>query len=559
MMPIPPGMDPHRSDPSTPSTPTSLHLAPAATRQKQGGGSNGFGETQGRHEDRAHRVRSHRPFALALTGAFVGVSGLALFHHEMWRDEWQSWMLARDSTSIAQIIDSMLDEGHPPGWNLLLYFLSRFTRDAMAMQLLHLGIATASVYLLARYAPLSRVQKGLLAFSYFLAYEYAVIARPYALGVLALFVFCVLYSRAGTDRRLLLASLLLLASSSLYGVLLALSAAGMWVVDRTLSLPAAQRRVRIRAVLALSGVGLALVIAALLWLADGHAAQTSLGLSRRHLAETLSAISRAYLPFPEMTEPLFWGSHFIGSSSRSDLLQGAVLSAALGTGALLLFLRKPPVLAFYVLGTGALLAFRHFIFSGWLRHDGHLFVLFIACLWLSKVPMATLNLPFVSDRFRWRASRLGTVFVMSILAVQVGAAAVLLNADIRRPFSAAPQAAAFIRANDLDTMAIAAAPAPRGSSIAGLLDRPIHYFALGSVGTFIRWRSYVAAIDYDISMSLFNPLFEESTSDLLVILSERFDDWENVDVQELAHFPAGLEGKEEYFLYRVRKSVQPAE
>jgi hypothetical protein len=499
-----------------------------------------------------------RYFALALTVAFAGVSGLALFHHELWRDEWQSWMLARDSTSIVQIVESVLDEGHPPGWNLLLYLLSQFTRDARAMQLLHLGIATASAYLLARYAPLGWVQKGLLAFSYFLAYEYAVISRPYALGVFGLFLFCVLYGRPGTDRRSLVPALLLLASSSLYGVLLALSAAGMWVVDRTLSLPAAHRPLRIRAVLGLAGAGLAVAIVSVLRLADSHNARTSLGLSRWHLAETLSSISRAYLPYPDTTDPLRWGSHFIGSSSRGDLLESAVVSAALGAGALLLFVRKPPVLTFYVLGTGALLGFRHFVFPGWLRHDGHLFVLFVACFWLSKVPMATLSLPFASDRFRSLASWLGSSFVTGILAVQVGAAAVLLEADVRSPFSAAPQAAAFIRAHGLDTIAIAAAPAPRGSSIAGLLDRPIYYPAIGSTGTFVRWRSYNATIDYDISMSLFNPLLAESTSDLLVILSERFRDWgERVEVEELAHFPPGLEGKEGYFLYRIRRTPPP--
>jgi hypothetical protein len=518
----------------------------------------GSGDARRRCDKPSHRVRDRR-FALALTVAFACVSGLALFHHELWRDEWQSWMLARDSTSILQILESMLDEGHPPGWNLLLYFLSRFTRDARAMQLLHLGIATASVYLLARYSPLGWVQKCLLAFSYFLAYEYAVIARPYALGVFGLFLFCVLYARPGTDWRSLVAALLLLASSSLYGVLLALSAAGMWVIDRTLSLPAARRRLRVRAVLGLAVAGLAVAVVAVLLLADGHNARTSLGLSRRHLAETLSSISRAYLPFPDTTGPLRWGSHFIGSSSRGDLLESAVLSAALAAGALLLFVRKPPVLTFYVLGTGALLGFRHFVFPGWLRHDGHLFVLFIACFWLSKVPMATLNLPFASDRLRWLASWPGSVFVTAILVVQVGAAAVLLNADVRRPFSAAPQAAAFVRANGLDTIAIAAAPAPRGSSIAGLLDIPIHYPAIGSVGTFVRWRSYNATIDYAISMSLFNPLLEESSSDLLVILSEPFRDWdENVEVEELAHFPPGLEGKEGYYLYRIRRLPQPA-
>ena len=37
-------------------------------------------------------------FAPALTAAYALLLAFTLFHHELWRDELQAWMLARDSS-----------------------------------------------------------------------------------------------------------------------------------------------------------------------------------------------------------------------------------------------------------------------------------------------------------------------------------------------------------------------------------------------------------------------------------------------------------------------------
>ena len=54
------------------------------------------------------------------------------------------------------------------------------------MQVVHLLIATASVTLVALRAPFTWLQKALLAAGYFTVFEYGVISRNYALGVLLL-------------------------------------------------------------------------------------------------------------------------------------------------------------------------------------------------------------------------------------------------------------------------------------------------------------------------------------------------------------------------------------
>jgi hypothetical protein len=110
-----------------------------------------------------------RRWAAALTFLYFCVAGIGIAHHEMWDDEVQAWLLARDSGSVAELLWNMRYEGHPAAWYLLLFVLTRFTRDPVAMQVLHVMIATGMVYILARYAPFSRLQKTLIAFGYFLS------------------------------------------------------------------------------------------------------------------------------------------------------------------------------------------------------------------------------------------------------------------------------------------------------------------------------------------------------------------------------------------------------
>jgi hypothetical protein len=490
---------------------------------------------------------------------FIVVVGATIAHHEMWRDEWQAWMLARDSSSVGQILASALDEGQPPLWHLLLFLLSRMTRDPVAMQLLHLAIATGTAVLVIRFAPLSRLHRLLLAFSYFLAYEYAVIARPYAVGVLALFAFCAFFPARRQRPVPVYLALLVLAMSNAYGFILAACAGGMLLVERALR-PDEDGRTRYLTIQRLIGAAVLVVCAAVLVvtrLGDAHhALARGLPFSLRDLADTLSTITRAYLPLPDFAVPHPWGTHFIGAESRGELVLSALLSLLLGAGALLLFSRTPLVLVLYIAGTASLLAFRHLVFPGWMRHDGYLFVLFAACLWLAALPLPEWRQPRWLDRITapqgWR-----TLLVTAVLAAQAGAAAFMLVADLRRPFSAAPQVAAFIRDKDLEELPIGALPAPRGSSISGLLDRPIHYLSLGAAGTFIRWREYDAKRDLTPSMNLVRPFVDSHESAVLLILNRPLVEWDDdLRVEELARFPAGMEGTERYFLYRASR-LQP--
>ena len=157
--------------------------------------------------------RSAPGFNATVIVSFFCLVLVGLLRHEMWRDELQAWMIARDSSSIPNLIANLRYEAHPPLWYFLLFVITRFTSNPVSMQCLHLCIATLCISIFLCYSPFSRLQKALFVFGYFPFYEYAVITRSYSLGVLFLFLFCVHYGMPN-KRYAVLFGLLFLASQT---------------------------------------------------------------------------------------------------------------------------------------------------------------------------------------------------------------------------------------------------------------------------------------------------------------------------------------------------------
>jgi hypothetical protein len=66
-----------------------------------------------------HTLKNDR-LPLLIAAAFLVVGGFVMAHHELWRDEVQAWLLARDSSSAIDLLSRQRNEGHPALWQLLL-------------------------------------------------------------------------------------------------------------------------------------------------------------------------------------------------------------------------------------------------------------------------------------------------------------------------------------------------------------------------------------------------------------------------------------------------------
>src|SRR5262249_4155202 len=131
---------------------------------------------------------AERRFALLLAAMFAIVTAPRLWAHEMWRDEAATWLIVSEAGSLSDVFDQLGHGGEGYLWTVLCYAVRHFVASPRAMQLLHLAIATTGVFVFLRWAPLSRWQRALFALGYFPFYEYTVISRHYAIGVLLLWI-----------------------------------------------------------------------------------------------------------------------------------------------------------------------------------------------------------------------------------------------------------------------------------------------------------------------------------------------------------------------------------
>ncbi|MBU1671971.1 MAG: hypothetical protein KKF41_14025 [Actinobacteria bacterium] len=160
---------------------------------------------------------------LLILVAYCGLLAYMISVHEPWGDELQAWTMARDTNPVSLLFTHLRYEGHPGLWPLILMAPAKLGLPPFTMNLISAVIALASVYLLLFRSRFPAVLKVLLPFSYFLFYQYAVVARNYCLITLLLFLVAMYYTRR-TDRFYTFVLLLcLLANTSAHGALLAIS------------------------------------------------------------------------------------------------------------------------------------------------------------------------------------------------------------------------------------------------------------------------------------------------------------------------------------------------
>jgi hypothetical protein len=198
-------------------TPKSLGVAPCGHRRRCGYSKHlgvnqwSLSIKQSTMEARSlNLVRlSRNPFALAswfvnarvdllLVFPFILFFFVQLAHHQMWRDETNAWALAAESRTLGDLTYFARNEAHPFLWYVLLWIVSRATASLIALKFVAAVVGTSNYLVLGLFSPFSRLEKLLLYCSYYISFEYEVLARMY--GVMLLLVL--LYLRSRTSRPL---------------------------------------------------------------------------------------------------------------------------------------------------------------------------------------------------------------------------------------------------------------------------------------------------------------------------------------------------------------------
>jgi hypothetical protein len=521
---------------------------------------------------REPRRLSRAWFAAVLAGVFFVLSFVGILRHEPWRDELQAWMVARDAHSLPELFQNVKYEGNPALWHLVLFAVTRVSGDPLAMAVVHILISTIVIAVFARYIDWPSLPKVLFAFGYAAFFEFNLISRGYALGLLFLMVFCALYPHR--DRRLFQCALMLalMANTSPFGLMLSSALGAHMILDHLARLgrTASYRRVAAAAGLLLAGWILSVV--QIYPEADNTfpVAYAEGGFALRRLGFALSRILTSYLPLPDFSQPHFWNHTLFATWTP---LSQVALSLALFLVFTAGFLRKRRLALLYVGGTVLMVAFVYQTQLAFQRYTLHLFILLVTCFCLEPHTEDDLRTPWlcrVSDRVRPWAGRL----FVALLAGGVYAGAGAYLQDLARPFSTSGEAAAFLRAKGVADLEIVGYTDYIVSPLAALLEKRIYYPERADYGRFIVWnrdRKHDADLDAVRKAAAF--MLAKGEKRFLWIADTQPSRTRGDEVQWyeggdglipdahvtlLGKIPPGITDDEHYVIYLVERAAGPA-
>ncbi|MEW6469563.1 MAG: hypothetical protein AB1458_11595 [Bacteroidota bacterium] len=412
------------------------------------------------------------------------LSLIGILHHEIWLDEAHHFVLARDSASLNELFQHTRYEGHPLLWNFLLFVLTRFTQDVFYMQLMHVLIASAAVYVFAAYAPFRWWQKLCVVFGYFFFYEYDLISRNYALALLLLICVCALLAADKKRYYLIFVLLILLAYTHLFALFCAITL--FLFVLRDYSSQAGTTRSLLAGALALafcSGAFLQVIPPEDSPFSTG----SELGFSVQKAAMAVSVYFRGLLHFPNPSVHHFWNTNLIADLSGE---LAALLTVLFFIYPFIVLYDRTIALKLFYYSTFPIVLFIYFspITTG-VRYFGFVFVMFIVSVWVSRIrtfdehgSLRGLG-PFL-DKIRSRIS--GPVIAL-ILAVQAGAAVFAWVREYRFPFSAAKEASGYIQAAGMKDHPVAVWEDQSAPALSAYLQRKVYLPSRDTMGSFCLW------------------------------------------------------------------------
>ena len=338
------------------------------------------------------------------SSAYAALLGFTALHHEPWADEAQSWLLARDA-SLFDLWRTLLHyEGTPGLWHTLLHGAIRLGVPYTGLNLISATLGLIAAWLVFRYAPLPLPYRIALPFSFFLCYQFGLIARSYALLPPLVFASAIAY-QGGVQRVSLLAVLLsLMAAVSVHGMLLSITIAASFAI---FVVRADSWRRILPAALAYACVLVALILAT--WPARDEKFLGGPNPSLAHLA-----------------------------SASGDMLRDAFAGEWVPTIAILAlslpFLWRGRGLMMFLSSSVLLCLFGGIVYAN-VWHHGILFLAWLFAIWISAAG-TKLTAPVLA--------------ALSVaLIYQCYWTAATIRYDLREPYSGARDAAAFLHQTDI--------------------------------------------------------------------------------------------------------------
>lgn len=422
-----------------------------------------------------------KAYPFIITAIFLALSIILITRHELWRDEVISWHFGSESSSFVEFMNIIkVDGNNTLGWFSILYFISHFITDNIeSMKIAHLVISTISVFLFLKYAPFNRVIKIIFVFGYFPFYEYSIISRNYALGILFIVIFCILYKNKYKNIILLGITLFLMGQGSVLSFIISIAFFLMLIFELTIDWKNINKvHFLITVLIVITGIFFTC------WQLGSQEAISSMSTStvsvfNRIIGENFKSVKNvsagiidAYIPIPQFILN-YWDrdrliTHFL---SKYSFFYTFLLSLILFI--IPVFIIKRKKIFPYLVASMGIIFIPLFIRRCYSRHFGHLFILFIACLWLSNMSKDDKYLINLKSNFN---KIFQNIFLVGILIASIIASPVAFYFDYKYPFSNGKYVANYIEENfNKDSIIIVGYQDYAAETISGYLDKDIYY------------------------------------------------------------------------------------
>lgn len=460
-------------------------------------------------------------FPVVETIGFVLVCLLIFFikweHHELWKDEWQAWFVARDKT-LWEIISFLHYEGHPGLWYL---FLKPFTwlsqilpvNEEYILSFAHMIPVIGMGLLFWKKLEIPTVVKLAFALSYFFFFEYGIVNRGYIFVIL--FAFSSIYFLQKNHQKGLSWSLFLLCQTEVFGVFMALGIGLFYYLQhKKIDTP-------IRYLIA----GFLVFVISVFPREAGHIGKTQgkvYTFADRFLTSLQGNVSNAFLPGATQDTSTF-GWNMIG----------LVLSIALLVtfGFVLRNDKKIRNTFFFVFLM--FMTFSLLFFVGGIRQWGLLTVFFMALL------------PLTKEVFSQKISVLILCFIGIVQSVY-GLRA--MYADMSKPFTNARAAGLYIAEKIPEKVPVVAINKFEAAPVIGYAKRPFYELPSGESFTYFKWVEKVY-IPTQEELKLFARY--KGVGGIVIIAPKKLDPGRFSEAVLGKEFVADNIKNENYFLYTL--------
>lgn len=444
-------------------------------------------------------------------------------HHELWKDEWQAWFVAKDK-SLMQIFSFLYYEGHPALWYLYLKIFTFFAGiidTVTIIQTAHLITVAAGLYFLFVLFRLPLFFKILFALSYFLLFEYGLIDRGYFLVILLAFWSAWLLRQEQYSALQLGCVLFLLCQTEVYGVFMAVSF-GIYILSGRKNMQVNLRQKDTTGLF----LGLVVFVISVFPRTTGHVAKTrskDLSFADNLLTSLQGNLSNTYLP-GSTTDTFAYGW----------TVWGLIFSACCIIGLWYVFRNNKNLLATFGAFFIMMISFSVIFFLGGIRQWGMGFVFFISLLEIRNIDF----------RKEWLASLLLSIsgFFNMIYGMKA------MREEVRLPFTNAEKTGLFIKEKVPVRVPVVAINKFEATPVIGYAERKFYELPDGVEFSYFRWvdRIYLPS---ENELKLFGKF--KGVGGIIVLSPKPLDTERYPSIQLWQKFDTLNYKKENYYIYTL--------